>query len=383
MDPIYLDYAATTPLREEVVAAMAPFATGTFGNPSSVHRWGRAAHAALDGARAEAAGALGAKPSEIYFVRGGTESDNLALHGWLETRASAGRSPTLVVSALEHHAVLEAAESAGRSGRARVVHLPVSTAGNVDLDELRRALEGGPALVSVMWVNNETGMILPVGEVAEVVADCGGTMHTDAAQALGKVPVDVRDVPVDLLSATGHKLYGPKGMGLLFVRDGAPHAPLLHGGGQERGLRPGTEDVAGAVGLARALRLAVEELHAEAPRLAAMRDELASKLRERIADVRINADDAPRAPHVLSVGVPGVKDGAALLMALDLEGVAVSGGSACLSGGSKRSHVMAALYGADDPHATIRFSFGRATVPSDIERAAEATARVVARARAV
>lgn len=382
MDPIYLDYAATTPLREEVVAAMAPFATGTFGNPSSVHRWGRAAHAALEGARAEAAAALGAKPSEIYFVRGGTESDNLALQGWLQAHGPAAQS-TLVVSALEHHAVLEAAESLGRSAGARVVLLAVSTAGEVDLDELRRALAGGPTLVSMMWVNNETGMILPVREVSEVVAECGAAMHTDAAQAIGKVPVDVRDVPVDLLSATGHKLYGPKGMGVLFVREGTGLAPLLHGGGQERGLRPGTEDVAGAVGLARALRLAVEEMGAQGPRLTALRDQLAGALRERIPGLRINTADAPRAPHVLSVGVPGVKDGAALLMALDLEGIAVSGGSACLSGGSKRSHVMAALYGTDDPHATIRFSFGRATVPSDIERAAEATARVVAHARSV
>lgn len=382
MDPIYLDYAATTPLREEVAAAMAPFATGLFGNPSSVHRWGRAAHAALEGARAEAAEAVGAKPSEVFFVRGGTESDNLALQGWLAPQASAGQIPTLVVSAIEHHAVLAAAESAGRAGHARVVHLGVSAAGEVDEDELRRALAGGPALVSVMWVNNETGMILPVGEVAAIVAEHGGAMHTDAAQALGKVPVDVRDVPLDLLSATGHKLYGPKGMGILFVREGTGLAPLLHGGGQERGLRPGTEDVAGAVGLARALRLAVDEMGAEAPRLTALRDRLAGALVQRIAGLRIHAVDAPRAPHVLSVGVPGVKDGAALLMALDLEGVAVSGGSACLSGGSKRSHVIAALYGPDDPHATVRFSFGRATLQSDLDRAAEATARVVTRMRA-
>ncbi len=287
-----------------------------------------------------------------------------------------------MVSALEHRAVLEAAESAARGARARVVHVPVSPAGAVDLDALRRVLAEGPALVSIMWVNNETGMILPVGDVAATVAECGGAMHTDAAQALGKVPVDVRDVPIDLLSATGHKLYGPKGMGILFVREGTGLAPLLHGGGQERGLRPGTEDVAGAVGLARALGLAVDEMGAEAPRLAALRDRLARMLLDSLPGLRINAVDAPRAPHVLSVGIPEVKDGAALLMALDLEGIAVSGGSACLSGSSKRSHVIAALYGADDPHATVRFSFGRATVPPDVDRAAEATVRVVARMRA-
>ena len=381
MDATYLDYAATTPLREEVAAAMAPFATATFGNPSSVHRWGRAAHAALEAARAETAEALGAKPAEIYFVRGGTESDNLALLGWCEAQAAGATRPTLVISAVEHHAVLEAAESAGNRGAARVVVLPVSPAGEVDLGEVRRVAEEKPALVSVMWVNNETGMILPVPDIADVVAAAGGTMHTDVAQTLGKVAVDVRDVPVHLLSATGHKLHGPKGTGLLFVREGTRLAPLLHGGGQERGLRPGTQDVAGAVGLARALRLAVEERPLEAARLTGLREHLACALLAAVPGLRINAGGARRAPHVLSVGIPGVKDGAALLMALDLEGIAVSGGSACLSGGAKRSHVMAALYGAEDAFAAVRFSFGLATEPRDIERAVEATARVSARLR--
>ena len=376
MDATYLDHAATTPLREEVAAAMAPFASGTFGNPSSIHRWGRAAHAALEGARAEAAEALGAKPSEIYFVRGGTESDNLALFGWCDAQVGGGTLPTLAISAVEHHAVLEAAESAGSRGAARVVVLPVSEDGEVDLVEVRRVVGPTPALVSVMWVNNETGMVLPVPEIAEMVAASGGTMHTDAAQTLGKVGVDVRDVPVHLLSATGHKLNGPKGTGLLFVREGTRLAPLLHGGGQERALRPGTQDVAGAVGLARALRLAVEERPVEAARLTRLRDQLASALLAAIPGLRINAGGAPRAPHVLSVGIPGVKDGSALLMALDLEGIAVSGGSACLSGAAKRSHVMAALYGTEDAYAAVRFSFGRSTDARDIDRAVEATARV-------
>ena len=381
MDATYLDYAATTPLREEVAAAMAPFSSATFGNPSSVHRWGRTAHAALEAARAEAAEAVGAKAAEIYFVRGGTESDNLALIGWCDAHAAGTAHPTLAISAVEHHAVLEAAESAGSRGAAGVVVLPVSPDGEVDLDRVRLAVEKKPALVSVMWVNNETGMILPVPEIADVVAAAGGTMHTDAAQTLGKIAVDVRDVPVHLLSATGHKLHGPKGTGLLFVREGTRLSPLLHGGGQERGLRPGTQDVAGAVGLARALRLAVEERPLEAGRLTGLRDRLACALLDAVPGLRINAGGALRAPHVLSVGIPGVKDGGALLMALDLEGIAVSGGSACLSGAAKRSHVMAALYGAEDPYAAVRFSFGRATEPRDIDRAVEATARVAERMR--
>jgi cysteine desulfurase len=381
MDPIYLDYAATTPLREEVVAAMAPFAAATFGNPSSVHRWGRAALAALEGARAELAGALGAKPSEIFFVRGGTESDNLALLGWCDAHGD-GTTPTLAVSAVEHHAVLETAEGASRAGRARTIVLPVSADGTVDLDELRDASASEPALVSAMWVNNETGMVLPVSEIASLARAAGATVHSDAAQAVGKVPIDLRTVEIDLLSGTGHKLQGPKGTGFLFVREGTRVAPLLHGGGQERALRPGTQDVGGAVGLARAVRLAVEERQAEAGRLTELRERLTRSLLDRVDGVRINAARAPRAPHILSVGVPGVKDGNALLMALDLEGIAVSGGSACLSGASKRSHVMAALYGSHDPFATVRFSFGRPTRASDIERAVEATSRVVTRVRA-
>ena len=377
MDPVYLDHAATTPLREEVMDVMAPFGARAFGNPSSVHRWGRAARAALEDARAEVAYAIGAKPAEVFFVRGGTESDNIAILGWCESHSADGTTPTIAVSTLEHHAVLEAAESVQRSGRAHMVKLHVSLDGKVNPDALRVALAGKPTLVSVMWVNNETGMILPVSEIAQAAAAAGATMHTDAAQAIGKVPVDVREVPVAMLSATGHKLHGPKGMGLLFVREGTAVAPLIHGGGQERRLRPGTEDVAGAVGLALAIRLAVQEQEREAERLSAFRERLGCDLLGRIPGSRINAGVALRAPHVLSIGIAGIEDGAALLMALDLEGIAVSGGAACLSGAAKRSHVMAALYGETDDHATIRFSFGRSTKPEDIDRAVDVTTRVV------
>ncbi len=379
MEPVYLDHAATTPMREEVIAAMAPFADRTFGNPSSLHRWGRTAHVALEEARGEIAVAIGAKPSEVFFVRGGTESDNLALLGWLESHSADGTTPTIAVSSLEHHAVLEAAESAQRSGRAHMVRLHVSLDGKVSPDALRATLAEQPTLVSVMWVNNETGMILPIREIAQVVTEAGATMHTDAAQALGKVRVDMRDAPVAMLSATGHKLQGPKGVGILFVREGTRVAPLIHGGGQEGRLRPGTEDVAGAVGLAVAVRLAVSEMEREAERLSALRERLGCDLLARIPGSRINAGVALRAPHVLSMGFAGIDNGAALLMALDVEGIAVSGGSACRSGAAKRSHVMAALYGESDGHATIRFSFGRSTTEADILRAAEATELVVER----
>ena len=380
MEPIYLDFAATTPVREEVRAAMASCLADTFGNPSSIHRWGRVADDALEEARSDVAAALGARPREILFVRGGTESDNLALLGWCRAQLDLGHTPTLAVSAVEHHAVLGAAESAERGG-ARVTTLAVSPAGALDVEAADRALANGPALASSMWVNNETGMLLPLPELVELAARRSALVHTDAAQAVGKVRVDVRDVAVDLLSATGHKIYGPKGTGLLFVREGTPLAPLLHGGGQERGLRPGTEDVPGAVGLATAVRLAVEEQRAEAERLTVLRDRLAALLRGSIEGVRINAVEATRAPHVLSVGFLGIEDGSALVMALDIDGVAVSGGSACSSGASQSSHVIRALYGPDDRRATVRFSFGRGSDAPGVERAARAAADIVGKMR--
>lgn len=381
MDPIYLDYAATTPVRDEVRQAMAPFLSDTFGNPSSIHRWGREAREALEAAREDVAEAIGAHASEVTFVRGGTESDNLALLGWCEAQRVGGAEPRVAFSSIEHHAVLEAAEWAAGDGLACVDVIGVDARGSIDVGALREVLLRRPALVSVMWVNNETGMVLPVAELAELIAEAGGTLHSDAAQAVGKVPVSVVDVGVHLLSGTGHKIYGPKGTGFLYARRGTAVAPRLHGGGQEGGLRPGTQDVAGAVGLASAMRLAVAEREAESDRLTALRTQLESGLLGGLEDIRINAGSAPRAPHVLSLGVGGVEDGSALVMALDLEGVAVSGGSACTSGSSKASHVLRALYGTEDALATVRFSFGRDTTEEHVRRAVQATVAVVDRAR--
>lgn len=382
MEPLYLDHAATTPVRSEVLEAMTPYLQGVFGNPSSTHRWGRQAAAALADARADLAGALGARFGEIHFVRGGTESDNLAVLGRVARLRGDGHTPTVVVSAVEHKAVLDAAHHATARGAGHLVTLSVAQDGTADTGALDRALARGPAVVSVMWVNNETGLVLPVEELAARARAEGATFHTDAVQAVGKLPVRVDEAPVDLLTATGHKLGGPKGTGLLWVREGTHLAPLLHGGGQERALRPGTEDVAGAVGLATAVRLAVAEREAEAPRLAALRDTLEASLASRVAGLRVNGGGAPRAPHISSVSVPGV-DGSALIMALDLEGLAVSGGSACNSGVSAGSHVIAALYGAGDAHATVRFSLGRGTTRDEVERAVAVTADVAARLRAL
>ncbi len=378
MRPIYLDHAATTPMREEVRAAMAPLLTDRFGNPSSAHRWGREASAALEEARSNVASALGARPSEIHFVRGGTESDNLAVAGRVAawTREH-GRAPRVALSAVEHKAVLEASESAV-AAEGELVTLDVSDTGELDRKALGSALSDGVAVVSVMWVNNETGLVLPVPEIAELARDAGTCMHTDAVQAVGKVEVRVDRTPVDLLTLTGHKIYGPKGTGVLFVRSGVALDPILHGGGQERGLRPGTEDVAGAVGVAVALCLAVDERESEAARLGSLRDRLEGALRERIPGLRVNAGGAPRAPHITSVGIEGV-DGQALLAALDLEGIAASGGSACNSGSTVASHVIRALYGPRDVRATLRFSLGRSTTATDVDRAVAVTAATVER----
>jgi cysteine desulfurase len=380
MTAVYLDHAATTPLRDEVRAAMDPYVSEAFGNPSSLHRWGRAASAALEDARAELAAALGARPSEIRFVRGGTESDNLAVIGSCRATRANGTRPTLVVTRIEHSAVLEAAEHLREADEAALRWIDVAPDGSLDLDALGHD-PGEGATVSVMWANNETGLVLPVADVAEVTVARGATLHSDASQAIGKVPVRVDDVPVDLLTGTGHKISGPRGTGFLFVREGTPLSPLLYGGGQERALRPGTEDVASAVGLARAVRLAVDEQAAFTQRVGRLRARLEAGLLSALEGVRVNCAEGPRTPHVSSIGLEGGIDGAALLMALDLEGVAVSGGSACHSGAGKGSHVIAALYGEDDEAATVRFSLGRTTTEADVDRGVAVTTTVVRRLR--
>jgi cysteine desulfurase len=378
MDPIYLDHAATTPVRSEVREAMAPVQERVFGNPSSSHRWGREASATLEDARAECAAALGASAGEILFVRGGTESDNLAVWGRAARLRAEGSLPFVVVSSVEHKAVLDAAEHATARGAGHLTTVAVARDGSLDMEALDAAVARGPAVVSIMWVNNETGTVLPLPEVAAHLEGTDATLHTDAVQAVGKVPVRVDQVPVDLLTVTGHKIYGPKGTGLLYVRAGTSLAPLVRGGGQERGLRAGTEDVPGAVGMATALRLAVEEREAEARRLRALRDEMEQAITALRPEIRVNGAEGPRAPHVSSLAVPDV-DGQLLLTGLDMEGIAASGGSACNSGVSAGSHVMAALYGAQDAHATLRLSMGRLTTPEHVHRAAEALTTVLHR----
>lgn len=379
MQPIYLDHAATTPVRPEVAEVMAATLAEDFGNPSSGHAWGRRARRRLEQARAALAGSLGAPADRVFFTRGGTESDNLAVLGRVRHDLARGVRPHVVTSAIEHPAVSEAAERAAREGAAHTVI--GFDRGGLDLDALEAALETRPSVVSCMWVNNETGLVLPIVEIAAMCRRHGVALHSDAVQAVGKLPVDRGDVPADLLTLTGHKIYGPKGTGALIARAFRTLRPLHFGGGQERGLRPGTEDVAGAAGLAEAVRLAVAETPTEAARLGALRDEVEVGLQSRIPGARVNGGGMARAPHILSLGIPGT-DSDTLLAVLDASGIAASGGSACASGSSAPSRTLAALHPGDGA-ASLRLSFGRLTRGRDAHRIVCTVARAVERTRAL
>jgi len=377
-DPIYLDHSATTPVRSEVLEAMLPFFGPRFGNPSSTHRWGREARVALDEARERLARAIGATADEICFTSGGTESDNLAVIGaWRALRTT---RPAVVTTPIEHKAVLEAVhEIEAEGGTARVV--AVSPDGIVDRASYDAALGDDVALCSVMWVNNEIGTMQDIPALAAAARARGILFHTDGVQALGKVAIDTRTLPVDYLSVSGHKIGAPKGIGALFIRRGAPITPLLHGGTQDRGRRPGTENVAMSVGFARAVELAVAEREEECTRLERLRDALEAALMAKIPDAVIHGRGATRAPHVLNISVPGT-DSESMLMALDLQGVACSAGSACQSGSIDPSHVLTACH---VPHelavSSVRFSLGSLNTDAHVARVAELFPALIAKAR--
>jgi cysteine desulfurase len=379
--PVYLDHAATTPVRPEVLEAMLPYLTNqAFGNPSSAHRFGRAARAGIEQARREIAQAVGAEPNQVIFTSGGTEADNLGIIGAALAARDRGGNVCAVVSAIEHKAVLAAAHAVCHLGGREVV-LPVNEDGRVSLDALDEALAERPALVSIMWVNNEVGVIQPVVEIARRCQTAGVVFHTDAVQAFGKVPVAMGDLPCTLLTLSGHKIGAPKGIGALIVRDRKAIEAIIHGGGQQYGIRPGTENVAGAVALGRAALLAAREQPEEAPRLRALRDLLAERLCAAVPDLVVNGAGAAGAPHVLNVSVAGA-DSEALLMHLDLAGVAASSGSACSTGAVEPSHVLVAM-GVPRELAlgAIRFSFGRESTAEDVDRVAELMPAVVAKVR--
>jgi cysteine desulfurase len=376
--PIYLDHAATTPVLPDVMEAMAPFYGPRFGNPSSTHRWGREARTALDEARERVANCIGAASDEVCFTSGGTEADNLAILGGWRVLRSKGRT-AVVTSAIEHKAVLESVHRASHEGATERI-LAVDATGTVTLDEARAKMTDDVALASVMWVNNEVGSVQPIAQLAELAKSRGIFFHTDAVQAFGKVNVDARTIPFDFVSLSGHKIGAPKGIGAMFLRRGAPLEPLFFGGSQDRGRRPGTENVAYAVGLAKACELAVAEREAHCAKYAALRDKLEAGIREKVADVIVNGAGAERAPHILNVTVPGA-DGQSFLMALDLHGIACSGGSACQSGSTGGSHVLAAMNPSAQPGASVRMSVGSLTDDASIERTIEVFSKLAAKAR--
>jgi len=388
-DRIYLDHAATTPVRPEVREAMLPFlGDEAFGNPSSAHAFGRSARAAVEHARAQVAAAVGAEPAQVFFTSGGTEADNLAILGTVARAVGSGgrggSTVVIVTSPTEHHAVTAAAHEAEHRG-ALATLLPVDHDGVVDLGALDEALAARgaarPALVSVMWVNNEVGTLQPVPEIAARCAAAGVPFHTDAVQALGKVPVDLRAFPWAAVSVSAHKIGGPKGVGALIVRDAASLTAMIRGGSQQRGLRPGTENVPGIAGFGRAAELAVAEQPARSAAWAAMRDALERAILEQVPDAVVHGGGAARGPNILNLSAPGT-DSESVLMHLDLAGIAAASGSACTTGSVEPSHVLLAM-GVQPELATagVRFSFGPLSSREQVPRVAATYAQVVSKVR--
>lgn len=376
MKRIYLDHNATTPLDPRVLEAMLPCLRESFGNPSSLHWFGQRARAAVEEARASVASLVGAAASEIVFTASGSESDNMAVRGALAEAGGARRR--VVTTAIEHHAVLNSVKALGREGVA-VGIARVGADGRLDLDDLRAQLADGVLLVSVMLANNETGVVQPVAEAARLARERGALVHCDAVQAGGKTAVDVRALDVDLLTLSAHKLYGPKGVGCLYVRRGTPLAPLVRGGAQERNRRAGTENVAGIVGFGAAAALATEQLSSESARIGALRDRLEQRLLQ-LPGARRNGGE-PRLANTANVSFAGT-DAEALLIAIDLEGVAASTGAACAAGGIEPSHVLVAMgFAPERVQSSLRLSLGRGTTESDVDRAAEVIASAVTRQR--
>lgn len=380
MASIYLDHNATTPVRSEVFDAMEPFFRDRFGNASSIHRYGQDARAAVEEARARVAGLVNARPGEIYFTSGGTESDNLAIKGTACARKADGRH--IITTNIEHSAVMSSCAFLEREGF-EVTYLPVDEYGRIDPGQVEDALTDRTILVSIMHANNEIGTVQPVGEIGRIVRARGVCFHTDAVQSAGKLAVDVEAMRADLLSLSGHKIYGPKGVGAIYIRKGVEIEPTAHGGHHENDVRSGTENTVGIVGMGMAAELAAEERESEFRHLSEMRDALEARIRVEIEGVRVNGHPQRRLPGTLNVSFPGA-EGESLIMSLDLEGIAVSTGSACTSGAIEPSHVLLAL-GRDPRTAlgSVRFSFGRDNTMGDVDYVMSRLPGIVSRLREV
>lgn len=360
---IYLDNAATTAVRPEVLSKMLPFFCDRAGNPSSIHSAGRETRKAVENARRQVATALHAEAREIYFTAGGSESDNWSIRC---AAAETGKKH-VITSAVEHHAVLHSCRALERDGF-RVTYLPVDENGLISPDDVRRALTDDTALISIMAANNEVGTLEPIREIGQIAREAGVLFHTDAVQAAGAVPIDVNDWNADLLSLSGHKFHGPKGVGALYIRKGTRIHNLIEGGAQERGLRAGTENVPGIVGMGEALSLAAAELSEYTAHVTALRDRLIHGVLSAVPDARLNGHPVLRLPGNANFSFPGV-EGESLLMRLDLAGIACSSGSACTSGSLEPSHVLSAMgLSPDTARSSLRFSLGRDNTAEEIDR---------------
>jgi len=387
MNRVYFDYNATTPVEPEVLDAMLPYFSGEFGNAASIHTPGQRARGAVETAREQVAALIGARAQEIVFTSGGTESDNHAVFGVVvqaflpvPTSKNPDPSPHIITTAIEHEAVLNACQALEKSG-VRVTFLAANREGQIDLDELRQAVRPETVLITVMHANNELGTVQPLEEVGRIAKERDIYFHTDAVQSAGKVPIDVNKLGVDLLSLSAHKFYGPKGIGALYIRGGTRLRQLLYGGHHQRGFRPGTENVAGIVGLGKAAEIARESLAADARRVSTLRDKLEQGLLARVPHARVNGGASLRTPNTTNLVFPGI-EGEALLIALDLKGLACSTGAACSSGAVEPSHVLTAIgLPPEEARASLRFSLGRHTAEQEIDFALQVVPSAVEQLR--
>jgi cysteine desulfurase len=378
MRRIYLDHAATTPTHSEVVKAMLPYYTDGFGNPSSIYSYGQEAKGAVEEARTKVAELIGARSEEIVFTSGGTEADNFALKGVAYANEHKGNH--IITTSIEHHAVMEVGKFLEKRGLT-ITYLPVDEYGLLDPDDVKRAITDKTILISVIHANNEVGTLEPLEEIGEIAHEAEICFHSDAVQTVGHMPVNVDKLNVDLLSISGHKFYGPKGVGALYVRKGTELVSLMQGGEQEKRRRAGTENVPAIVGLGKAVELAGQEMAREAERLAGLRDKLIKGLMERIDHIRLNGHPKKRLPNNVNVSVDFV-EGESMLLSLDLEGISASTGSACSSASLKPSHVLLALgLPPEQAHGSLRFSLGRENSEADIKRVLDILPSIVSRLR--
>jgi cysteine desulfurase len=385
---VYLDYNATTPVEPQVLNSMLPYFSADFANASSIHTPGQRARSAVETAREQVGALIGARPQEIVFTSGGTESDNHAIFGVaqpiLAVRSSPAKAtaPHIITTAIEHEAVFNACQALETQG-VSVTYLPVDRQGLVDPESVRRAIRPETFLITVMHANNELGTLQPLEQMGRIAKEHKVYFHTDAVQSAGKIPIDVNALNVDLLSISGHKLYAPKGVGALYVRSGTRLRQLLYGGHHQRGFRPGTENVAGIVGLGKAAEIARDALPSDAQQVSTLRDKLECGLVERIQQVHVNGGSAPRTPNATNVMFAGI-EGEALVIALDLKGLACSVGAACSSGAVEPSHVLTAIgLSQEEAKSSLRFSLGRHTTESEIDFALEVIPAAVAQLRAL